>query len=142
VLTLISPRRPLLSINAFDDPICDGRTLPISSISSSSHVYLAITGSGGHLGWFDGKGQKTRWILKPIQEFLVAATRDLGLEGRNVEVVSGDEHGDANGNGNGGGGWEWVVEPAHDMVGRVGWRVMKEGEIVAGEEGEGVLQGL
>jgi hypothetical protein len=134
---------PLLSINAFDDPILDGRTIPISSFTSSTHVYAAITGSGGHLGWFDGVGKKSRWVLKPVREFLSAAKRELGMQGNPVEVVRGNENGpEDDEKEERDGGWEWVKEAAHEMVVPVGWRVLKEGEIVEGQEGTGVLQGL
>ena len=49
-------------------------------------------------------------------------------------------------------GWRWVNEPAHEVRGvgqvqgggggRLGWKVLDEGEMVRGEEGEGVLQCL
>lgn len=45
-------------------------------------------------------------------------------------------------------GWEWLVEAAHEVSGvggedgRVGWRVLREGEVVEGSEGSGAMQGL
>ncbi|WVQ80966.1 hypothetical protein IAT38_003073 [Cryptococcus sp. DSM 104549] len=137
---------PLLSINAFDDPVVDGASLPFSEFRASSHVYAAVTGSGGHLGWFDGPffnkvQSKRRWVLKPVSEFLTAASRDLPLVGAavEVEVEQCGERGEEK--------WEWVKEPAQDIPGlkRVGWRVVDEGEVVKGEsyEGEeGLMQGL
>jgi predicted alpha/beta-fold hydrolase len=73
-------RRPLLAINAFDDPIIHGcewsddrddsiterqnanhllvgppqAALPVDEVTQSSYVMMAVTAHGGHLGWFDG----------------------------------------------------------------------------------------
>ncbi len=73
--------RPTLGINAYDDPVVHGTALPISQVQAGSHVYLAVTGGGGHLGWFDGPisgpASKRRWVVKPMGEFLTAAARDL-----------------------------------------------------------------
>ncbi|WWC66635.1 uncharacterized protein I206_100538 [Kwoniella pini CBS 10737] len=132
---------PLLAINAFDDPVVDCTALPLEELKSSSHVVTAITGSGGHLGWFDGPfplwssmKSKSRWVLKPVSEFFIAAARDLDVAGGNLQIQEEE-------------GWDWVVEGGHDIPGlaRRGWKVLKEGEMVKGEgdEGEnGVLQGL
>lgn len=45
------------------------------------------------------------------------------------------------------GGWEWVVNPKYKIPGleKLGWKVLREGEVVEGEsdEGEGgLVQGL
>ncbi|ORY25059.1 Alpha/Beta hydrolase protein [Naematelia encephala] len=130
---------PTLAINAFDDPIIDAASLPLDEIHSSSHVYLAISGGGGHLGWFTSSpltSRKTRWVLEPISEWFRAICRDIDVQGRRVEVLNDD------------GGWTWVKEPAHKMSGtgdkdgRVGWKVLAEGELEQGSEGTGVMQGL
>ncbi|KAL7418672.1 hypothetical protein Q5752_006355 [Cryptotrichosporon argae] len=155
---------PLLSINAFDDPVVVGDALPLPEIHDSTHVYAAITGSGGHLGWFDGPlvsggsaGRKRRWILRPASEYLTAAARDLAPRG-SVRVVrgspaglrgsDGDEHKDEDAEEAGaaaglpqGDAWEWVAHSSAHAYAGVGWRVLKEGEVVRGEEG-GTIQGL
>jgi hypothetical protein len=133
--------RPTLVVNAFDDPIIDGEHLPLPEIHSSTHVYGAVTGGGGHLGWFEGGRAQRRWILRPASEWIRAAYRDFAIAGSAVEIA---EDGDK--------GWRWVKENAHEVRGvgqaqgggggRLGWRVMDEGEVVRGEEGEGVMQGL
>ncbi|KAK6905284.1 anon-23da protein [Kwoniella mangroviensis CBS 8886] len=135
-------RVPLLAINAFDDPVVDCTALPLEELKSSTHVVTAITGSGGHLGWFDGPfplwsptKSKHRWVLKPVSEFLTATARDLDVVGGNIDVVQEE-------------GWEWVEDDqGHAIPGlhRRGWKVLKEGEEILGEgdEGEtGVIQGL
>lgn len=121
--------------------------LPVDQVHDSSHVYLAITGSGGHLGWFDGpfwgtKPNKRRWITLPVLEFLQAATRDLGVEGGNVEVEQGGAPGE--GLQEPGQGWTWVKSGGHEVQGggRRGWRVLREGVEVESKEGTGALQGF
>nr|ODN87572.1 anon-23da protein [Cryptococcus depauperatus CBS 7841] len=135
---------PLLAINAFDDPVVDCTALPLDELKSSSHVVAAITGSGGHLGWFDGpfplfsssEESHRRWVLKPISEFISAGARDWAppKDEEKLEVVETD-------------GWQWVKEPIYSIPGleRVGWKVLKEGEVVVGEDDEGeieLIQGL
>lgn len=87
-------RVPTLGINAMDDPVVHGHALPITEVTDATHVQLAVTGGGGHLGWFDGPffGPKSRnrWVRKPIAEFLTAATRDLP-PGPPVTVTYGEE---------------------------------------------------
>jgi len=104
-------------------------------------VYAAITGSGGHLGWFSGplfgkaEARKSRWIHKPVSEFLQAATRDF--EPVEYGIVVDREDGED-------GEWTWVREAAHDVAGfkRVGWRVLSVGQLIEGAGDSGVLQGL
>ena len=132
--------RPLLAVNAFDDPIIDGTALPIDKFAVSSHVYGAVTGGGGHLGWFEGSRAQRRWVLKPASQWITAAARDLPITPGTVEVQKS-----AN-------GWEWVTRPIHCISGvgdregggggKVGWKILSETEIVQGEEGQGPLQGL
>ena len=108
---------------------------PITEIQSSSHVYLAVTPGGGHLGWFSDLSTKDRWLRKPISEFLIAATRDLPIMGAAVEVNEKD-------------GWEWVRKAAHDVKGvggdsgSVGWRLMMAGQSILGAEESEVMHGL
>ncbi|KAN0060422.1 hypothetical protein ACQY0O_007752 [Thecaphora frezii] len=82
-------KRPLLCLNAEDDPIVpasiwdevrrtigyDGRgqRLPASERPEAvnDHVALAWTKAGGHLGWFEGIRPK-RWLYKPVNEFIHA----------------------------------------------------------------------
>ncbi len=111
-------------------------SLPLSLVESSSHVILAITGAGGHLGWFDGPYFKRgdqypqqRWVLKPISEFLKAAVTALTEQADARKVVKGDD------------GWTWVVGSEGDLYGRVGWKEKAGHEVVHGAE-DGTLQGL
>ncbi|GFZ51766.1 hypothetical protein JCM24511_09534 [Saitozyma sp. JCM 24511] len=80
-----------LFINAFDDPILGGRTPPFERISPSTFVSGSITGLGGHLGWLDGEGIKTRWVLKPVKKILTTAKRDSSVQAKNIDAVKGGE---------------------------------------------------
>ncbi|ORX34833.1 Alpha/Beta hydrolase protein [Kockovaella imperatae] len=183
-------KRPLLVIGAADDPIIDSRALPRTQVSSSTHVLMAITPRGGHLGWFTGPKANERWVAEPIMEYLRACVRDLGLEGSSVEMeMEGDdpkspsseasEHTDArdssederdkewekvkrpsdpmsnstqtspsSSGATGSKDWSWVRNPAHNVPGigsasgKIGWKVLAEGQVVHGAEGTGTLQGL
>jgi hypothetical protein len=138
-------------LNAFDDPVIDGgewsfvpltkASLPLEGFSKSSHVLAAVTGGGGHLGWFDGPffgsaaKRKSRWVLKPVQEFFRASVRDAPssrADSIHVDVQQEDD------------GFTYV-KGAHGTgrAGkRVGWMVLSESEVVRGSDESGVLQGL
>lgn len=65
-------RVPLLCFNALDDPIAVEESIPYDEIKINPYVVLATTDKGGHLGWFEHSWQPTRWIVKPLAEFIVA----------------------------------------------------------------------
>lgn len=128
---------PTLGINAFDDPVVHGSALPFTQVQKGSHVQLAVTGGGGHLGWFDGSfGSKTRWVRIPIAEFLSAGARDLppraevavehsaALDEKERVTTTDAEYAE--------GTWEWCTGPlivpqtGADPT-RIGWRVVAEG---------------
>lgn len=94
-----------------------------------------MTPRGGHIGYFTDLSTKERWVLKPVSEFLTAATRDMPITNALVAVEAEN-------------GWEWVKSPAHKVSGvggkdgRIGWRVLKETEMQVGAEGTGIMQGL
>ncbi|KAI0655786.1 AB-hydrolase YheT [Cubamyces menziesii] len=76
-------RVPLLAINADDDPIV--RDLPVD-VGGNPLVSLVVTRGGGHLGWFASeeegilKRRRTRWVKKPVLEWLRAVGEDLAVE--------------------------------------------------------------
>ncbi|TFK53230.1 AB-hydrolase YheT [Heliocybe sulcata] len=76
---------PCLAINAGDDPIVTVDNIPVCQILQSPWVIQAITGGGGHMGWFEPStgGGRTfeRWYVKPTAQFLLAI-RELGLAAR------------------------------------------------------------
>lgn len=63
---------PLLCFNALDDPIAVDECIPWDEIKINPYVVLATTDKGGHIGWFEHVRQPTRWIVKPLAEFIVA----------------------------------------------------------------------
>ncbi|KAI9487331.1 MAG: Alpha/Beta hydrolase protein [Benjaminiella poitrasii] len=65
-------RIPLLCINALDDPISRARCIPVDEIKVNPYIVLAATKHGGHLGWFEHACRPSRWVNKPIAEFIVA----------------------------------------------------------------------
>lgn len=135
---------PTLGINAFDDPVVHGSALPFTQVQKGSHVQLAVTGGGGHLGWFDGPfWSKTRWVRIPIAEFLAAGARDLAPR---AEVIVESDEGIDEKEGvmetdieyqeavkeKGESRWEWckgplVVPQTGARPTRIGWRVVAEG---------------
>jgi hypothetical protein len=100
-------------------------------------VVLAVTGGGGHLGWFDGplfhRGNKypqQRWIVKPVSEFLRSAASSVRKDVvHRRDVEDGDD------------GWQWVVGSETDTYGKVGWKVETKDKVKGAEE-SGTLQGL
>lgn len=65
-------RIPLLCFNALDDPIAVEESIPWDEIKINPYVVLATTDKGGHIGWFEHVWQPTRWIVKPLAEYIVA----------------------------------------------------------------------
>lgn len=89
-------RRPLLSLNADDDPIVAAGSiaglrrlmgLPPAQDQPegedhghTEYIVLATTHGGGHLGWWEGYRNPTRWLQKPVVDFakaLVSETRHI-----------------------------------------------------------------
>jgi predicted alpha/beta-fold hydrolase len=65
-------RIPLLCINALDDPISSLPCIPFDEIAINPNVVLALTQYGGHLGWFEHHYRPSRWVDKPLTEFIIA----------------------------------------------------------------------
>ncbi|GAA5800567.1 hypothetical protein HPULCUR_006003 [Helicostylum pulchrum] len=65
-------RVPLLCINALDDPISIIHSIPLDEIRVNPYIVLVGTKHGGHLGWFEHSYRPSRWIDKPIAEFMMA----------------------------------------------------------------------
>lgn len=63
---------PLLCLNALDDPIANPACIPYKEIEANPNVVLATTEEGGHLGWFENTNNPTRWMIKPLSEFIIA----------------------------------------------------------------------
>ncbi|KAI8094504.1 Alpha/Beta hydrolase protein [Thamnidium elegans] len=65
-------RVPLLCINALDDPISIIHSIPLDEIKVNPYIILVGTKHGGHLGWFEHSYRPSRWVDKPIAEFMMA----------------------------------------------------------------------
>lgn len=66
VQRLLKVRVPLVIVNSLDDPIIGYRTLPFDEVRLNPFTMLVTTSTGGHLGWFDYKGD--RWYSDPISK--------------------------------------------------------------------------
>lgn len=64
---LLQVRTPLLAINALDDPIVGVKSLPYREIRANPYTALVETTKGGHIGWFNRKGE--RWYVEPLCNF-------------------------------------------------------------------------
>jgi hypothetical protein len=81
-------------VNAKDDPIVLGRP---SIGQDKGYSVLVLTRGGGHLGWFDSgvgpAGGLSRWVQKPVLEWLKATAEDLLQPVKQVsyktEIISG-----------------------------------------------------
>ncbi|RKP10808.1 Alpha/Beta hydrolase protein [Thamnocephalis sphaerospora] len=65
-------RVPLLCLNAHDDPVTDVEGAPFEEVKFNPFVIMALTGCGGHIGWFEGTLRPRRWCNKPLSEFAEA----------------------------------------------------------------------
>ncbi|KAF7294953.1 AB hydrolase-1 domain-containing protein [Mycena indigotica] len=65
-------RVPFLAINAADDPVV--QHVPFDGGGNGLAV-MALTASGGHLGWFHGKTE--RWITRPVLEWMDLVSKVL-----------------------------------------------------------------
>lgn len=65
--------RPMLALNADDDPIVPLQELKSvrAELDNNPNIVLAHSRCGGHLGWF-ASTQPTRWSHVPINEFFAA----------------------------------------------------------------------
>ena len=116
---------PLLTINARDDPVV--RYVPTEN--RNGHVVIVLTGSGGHLGWFQGNSgsEIDRWTTKPVLEWLKVMGEEVVHEpkqrGSSIYV---DEEG-------------FLREKGREHL---GCKPIEGGGLIDGNSGEGVLQGL
>ena len=123
-------RVPLLAINAADDPIV--RCLPLDA-GENKYVALAVTKSGGHLGWFESipnigtvYSQVKRWVTQPAIEWLKASITNL-VDTNSRDVVFEEEGG-------------FIMQAGFRNL---GYRSLGDAGEITGIEGEeGVLRGL
>lgn len=78
-------QRPLLALNADDDPIVAADSVAglrhlmghhdakdEQDYGHTDYIVLATTQGGGHLGWWQGIRRPTRWLHAPVAEFVNA----------------------------------------------------------------------
>jgi len=118
---------PLLTINARDDPVV--RHIPTEN-TENGNVVMVLTGSGGHLGWFQGGsgGEIDRWTTKPVLEWLRVMGEEVVYEpkqrGSSIYI---DEEG-------------FLREKEREQL---GCKEIEGGGLIDGNGGEeGILQGL
>lgn len=64
---LLNVKIPLLILHAKDDPIACDKAAPYDECEANPWTFMAATGGGGHIGWFEWSGG--RWFPKPIMAF-------------------------------------------------------------------------
>lgn len=121
-------RVPFLAINSADDPVV--QHVPMDG-GGNGLVVMALTPSGGHLGWFQAApvlGHVERWIKNPVLEWLELVgegiVHDDAPRGRPIYV---DQDG-------------FLKEEGRDDL---GCKEIQGPGVIDGNEGEeGLLQGL
>src|SRR5258708_17327384 len=117
-----SIRVPFLAINAAEDSIV-GFTAA-EETGDGQTCALAVTPSGGHLGWFHGGspigrgGPPDRWISKPVLEFLRAVAEDFIPDSRHGPPKGARDYIERDG---------FVLERGKDLV---GYQVVSTGQII------------
>lgn len=81
---LPSIRRPLLLINALDDPVVPAGTLPRAAVARHPFVTAAFTGAGGHVGFISGSSpaHPLLWAERKALAFCAQQLRAGGATGR------------------------------------------------------------
>jgi predicted alpha/beta-fold hydrolase len=62
---------PFLALHAKDDPIVSYLAAPQEEFRKSKNMVLALTTTGGHVGFFKGNCPPKRWFQVPCVEFLL-----------------------------------------------------------------------
>lgn len=62
-------RVPFMCLFAEDDPVVPSNCVPDDIIMNNDNIILAISKSGGHVGFFKGLSLK-RWVSEPLLEFM------------------------------------------------------------------------
>ncbi|KAG6603082.1 putative serine protease family S33 [Phytophthora cinnamomi] len=87
--------KPLLCINALDDPVCTKETIPYHEFRRKPNAMLLATGEGSHCAFFEGNFQLKSWCneaamtyLDRLREFNAVAVGDsVGVGGGVVPEV-------------------------------------------------------
>ncbi|EQC41181.1 hypothetical protein SDRG_01157 [Saprolegnia diclina VS20] len=63
---------PMLCVSSDDDPICTNSAIPYKECQENPNIVLAVTHTGGHLGFFTGNGLSAspeRWCVDVIEQY-------------------------------------------------------------------------
>lgn len=63
-------RRPVLCVNALDDPVCAKETIPYDHFEASAVTMLVETGEGSHCAFFEGAFPLKSWANKAAVTYL------------------------------------------------------------------------
>lgn len=63
-------RIPFLALHAQDDPIVSYLAVPRQEFEKSEYLVMALSKTGGHVGFFSGHFPPKRWFQVPCVEFL------------------------------------------------------------------------
>lgn len=87
-------RIPLLVIQAEDDPIAPLGAVPRAALAANPRCVLALTPTGGHLGWASGPdgARGAPWSDAPVVEYFVGVGRLLGAA-RAAAAAQGEPEG-------------------------------------------------
>ncbi|KAF9268352.1 AB-hydrolase YheT [Marasmius fiardii PR-910] len=139
-------KRPLLTLNASDDPVV--RHVPDPLEEGNEWTVIAVTGGGGHLGWFveagDGNdqfmirddgdnSQIRRWSTGPVLQWFKGIVEDLDLDTGSWTYIEDSD------------GWVQEVGGRDDIAYKIVGDTESREDLVNGTELRkegGMLQGL
>lgn len=96
-------KRPMLALNADDDPIVSAASVEglrhlmgyedeskPDKYGHTDFIVLATTQGGGHLGWWQGIRQPTRWLHAPVTDFAKALFNESKKQDLNEDKLSNE----------------------------------------------------
>ncbi|OQS03902.1 serine protease family S33 [Thraustotheca clavata] len=75
---------PMLCVSSDDDPICTNTAIPYNECRENPNVMLAVTHTGGHLGFFTGNDPLSapdRWCVDVIEQYCTSVLQLSDQEG-------------------------------------------------------------
>ncbi|PWN36489.1 uncharacterized protein FA14DRAFT_169485 [Meira miltonrushii] len=94
-------KRPMLALNADDDPIVSAASVEglrhlmgyedesnPDKYGHTDFIVLATTQGGGHLGWWQGIRQPTRWLHAPVTDFARALFNESKKQAPSDDIVN------------------------------------------------------
>ena len=61
---------PVFCLQALDDPVVTRDVIPYDDIVRNPNMLLAVTRTGGHVGWYTGNRTPQRWYPQPVLEVI------------------------------------------------------------------------